>query len=97
FHRISGMDASKLVTTGIYRLSRNPQYTGLFILLLGISLIGCSFLAFLFVIAAIIAHHLYLIFLEEPYLKHIFGEEYRLYKLRIPRYIGIPKEVEKAT
>jgi hypothetical protein len=30
---------------------------------------------------------------NEPYLERVFGEGYRLYKLRTPRYIGIPKEV----
>ncbi|MEW6096675.1 MAG: isoprenylcysteine carboxylmethyltransferase family protein [bacterium] len=92
FRKMSGLEASKLITAGIYRWSRNPQYGGSFILLFGISLIGRSILAFLFVILAIIVHHLYLILLEEPYLERIFEEEYRLYKLRTPRYIGIPKE-----
>ncbi|WP_256957801.1 hypothetical protein [Thermococcus litoralis] len=28
--------------------------------------------------------------LEEPYLERIFGEEYRRYKERTPRYFGRP-------
>ena len=89
--KISGLDASKMMTTGIYKWSRNPQYIGWFIWLLGISLIGRSGLAFLLTIVLIISIHLYNIWLEEPYLEHVFGEEYRLYRLKIPRYIGIPK------
>ena len=31
------------------------------------------------------------ILLEEPYLERIFGEEFRSYKSKTPRYLGIPK------
>ena len=93
---ISGLDKSYVVKTGVYRWSRNPQYAGWFIWLLGVSFMGRSGLAFLFTIVFIIGIHLYNIGLEEPYLEQIFGEEYRLYKLSTPRYIGIPKEVGKA-
>ena len=90
--RISVLDTSKLITTGIYQYSRNPQYFGWFIYLLGISLIGRSGLAFLYTIVLIIIVHLYTIWMEEPYLEHIFGEGYLLYKLKTPRYIGIKKK-----
>lgn len=93
--KISGLDKSFLVKTGVYRWSRNPQYFGWFMWLLGVSLMGRSGLAFLFTIVFIIGIHLYNIGLEEPYLERIFGDEYRLYKLSTPRYIGIPKEAGK--
>ena len=92
--RISGLDASKLVTTGIYQWSRNPQYFGWFLGLLGISLVGRSGLAFLFTIAAIILFHFYITRIEEPYLERIFGEKYLLYKEKTPSYIGILKRKE---
>ena len=90
--RISGMESSRLLTKGIYRWSRNPQYIGWFICLLGISLMGRSGLAFLLTILLIIGIHLYNTRLEEPYLEHVFGDEYRDYKSRTARYIGIPKK-----
>ena len=89
--RMSGLDTSRLVTTGIYQWSRNPQYLGWFIWLLGISLMGRSGLAFLFTIVFIIVMHLYTIWMEEPYIERVFGEEYSLYKSRTPRYIGMSK------
>jgi protein-S-isoprenylcysteine O-methyltransferase Ste14 len=92
FRRMSGMDASKLITGGIYRHSRNPQYVGWFLSLFGISIAGRSGFALLLTIALIIGIHLYNIKLEEPYLERIFGEEYRRYKERTPRYFGMPKK-----
>ncbi len=92
FKRILGMDSSKLITSGIYRYSRNPQYAGWFLTLLGISIAGRSGLALLLTIALIIGIHLYNIKLEEPYLERIFGDEYLRYKENTPRYFGMPKK-----
>ncbi|ADT84375.1 methyltransferase family protein [Thermococcus barophilus] len=91
FKRMSGLDTSKLVTTGIYRYSRNPQNLGLLLIFLGISLAGRSLLALLLTAAFAIGFHKYVVELEEPYLERIFGEEYRRYKERTPRYFGRPK------
>ena len=89
--RISGSDTSELVTTGIYRWSRNPQYLGWFLILLGLSVIGSSGLALLYTIIGIILFHFYITQMEESYLEHIFGEKYLLYKEGTPRYFGLPK------
>ncbi len=89
FRRMSGMDSSRLITTGIYRYSRNPQYTGWFLALLGISIAGRSLLALLLSIVLIVGVHLYNVKLEEPHLERIFGEEY--YKERTPGYFGLAK------
>jgi protein-S-isoprenylcysteine O-methyltransferase Ste14 len=42
FSRVSGMEANRLITHGIYRWSRNPQNIGLGVALVGIALIGRS-------------------------------------------------------
>ncbi|NJE04697.1 isoprenylcysteine carboxylmethyltransferase family protein [Thermococcus sp. M36] len=91
FKRMSGLNTSKLVTTGIYRYSRNPQNLGLFLIFLGISLRGRSLLALLLTAVFVIGFHAYVVELEEPYLERIFGEEYRRYKERTPRYLGLPR------
>ncbi|NOZ76718.1 MAG: isoprenylcysteine carboxylmethyltransferase family protein [Euryarchaeota archaeon] len=89
--RATGQDISQLVTTGIYRRSRNPQFIGWFLVLLGISLVGRSGLAFILTAVFTIVIHLYTIWMEEPYLERIFGEEYRCYKSRTARWIGMQK------
>ena len=90
-YSISGLDTSELVTSGIYQWSRNPQYFGWFLVLLGISLVGGSGLALLYTMIAIILFHFYVTRMEEPYLEQIFGEKYLFYKERTPRYVGMPK------
>jgi len=92
--KVSGMEVSKLITTGIYYWSRNPQFLGLYFALLGISLLGRSGFAFLLTVIAIIYCHYYIVIMEEPYLERVFGEDYIVYKSRTPRYIGMPKSKE---
>lgn len=72
--RLSGMETSKLITTGIYHWSRNPQFLGFYLTLLGITLLGSSGYALLLTITAITYYH-YIINIEEPHLKHIFRRE----------------------
>ncbi|MHA1861427.1 MAG: methyltransferase family protein [Candidatus Ranarchaeia archaeon] len=86
--KISGLESSVLVTRGVYRWSRNPQFLGWYLVLIGLSLIGRSGLAFIFSLAGILLFHLYIVYLEEPYLERVFGESYRAYKAGTPRYIG---------
>jgi len=89
--RSCGQDISQLITTGIYRWSRNPQFIGCLFYLLGIALAGRSGLAFVLTGAATIVICLYTTRLAEPYLERLYGEEYRLYKSRAGRWISIPK------
>lgn len=90
--KLSGLDNSKLVTTGIYKYSRNPQYLGWFITLFGISFLGHSILSFLLTFLFIVIIHFRIIKLEEPYLSRIFGNEYELYKKSTSRYFSISKK-----
>ncbi len=87
--KISGLEVSKLITTGIYRWSRNPQFLGFYLILVGISLFSFSGYALLLTAIAIIFCHYYIVKIEEPYLVKVFGEEYIKYKLRTPRYFAI--------
>ena len=90
--KVLGMEVSKLITTGIYRWSRNPQFLGWYFLDIGIALAGLSGYALIVGIITVIFCHYYIVKLEEPFLERIFGKEYIRYKQKTPRYIGIPRQ-----
>ncbi len=77
FKRMSGLRVDKLVTTGVYRWSRNPQNVGWGFFLLGVSLIGKSFMALILVALFWLMIHIYLVYVEEERLEGTFGDDYR--------------------
>lgn len=88
----------QVITKGIYRFSRNPMYVGGFLFLLGLCIMGFSFSAaftlfvIFFIIWIVITHQT--VKKEEAFLLHKYGDDYKLFKQRIPRYIGFPKTKE---
>ncbi len=77
---------TKLKTAGIYRLSRNPIYTGLFLVCVG-SVLYCRHpLNVLAAAAAILIHHI-IILREESFLESRFGHEWTDYKKKVRRYL----------
>ncbi|MBS1270960.1 MAG: hypothetical protein MAGBODY4_00089 [Candidatus Marinimicrobia bacterium] len=86
--RMSGQDTSQLVTSGIYRLSRNPQNVGWYLGLLGIVMLGRSPLAFGLSVGFILLLHYYIVKVEEPFLKRIYGADFVQYERKTSRYWG---------
>ena len=83
------LDAGTLAVTGPYRWSRNPQYVGWFMFLLGFSLNDWSW--WCLVALTIVATYLHLLILiEEEHLIRIFGEQYAKYRRSVSRYFGRP-------
>ena len=81
-----GLEAS-LVTGGPYAVSRNPGYLGDLILVAGYTVLSDSRLAG--IVGAVAAVWFVLApFAEEPWLNERYGEAYRRYKERCPRFIG---------
>lgn len=80
-------DKTELVTTGIYRYSRNPAFLGFDLMYLGILLMYCNLLTVLFTVFAMLILHLQIL-QEEKYLAQAFGMEYQAYKNRVYRYLG---------
>jgi protein-S-isoprenylcysteine O-methyltransferase Ste14 len=81
---------SEPVTKGVYRFSRHPIYLGGFLLFLGIGIACASWLFILFAVAWMI---LWLIAVpsEEKDVSEKYGDTYREYMTKTPRWIGIPK------
>lgn len=90
FERTVGLDTATLVTSGIYRWSRNPQNVGWTLVLLGIALLGESGLAFALTVL-FWAHFVIYVRLEEQFLGASFGDKYREYMSWSHRYFGPPR------
>lgn len=79
--------ASALVTTGVYRLTRNPMYVSLFLLLLAYAIYLWSLLALVGPILFIAYITRFQIVPEERALEAKFGGEFAAYKRRVRRWI----------
>ncbi len=85
-HQTLGLKGT-LLTKGLYRLSRNPQYVAEILVYTGIVLITTSYMAL--IIGIIMALWFLLAPLtEEPWLEEQFGEQYQEYRKNVPRFIG---------
>jgi protein-S-isoprenylcysteine O-methyltransferase Ste14 len=77
-----------LVTTGLYRFTRNPMYVGVATAIFGQALWFHSRDATIYGIAMALAFHVAILIYEEPRLTRVFGQQYLDYKKRVPRWIG---------
>ena len=84
----------KVITTGLYRFTRNPTYIGIIIMQTGIGTACTSWLYLLLTLILIIMFNAVLPS-EERYLLYRFGDDYQKYKNRTPRWIGIYKSEKK--
>lgn len=75
----------KLVTTGIFSISRNPFFLSLDLYFLGVAIILPSWFFIGFTLSAFIGIH-FSILNEERFLKEVYGNEYRAYKHKTRRY-----------
>ena len=75
-----------LVTSGIYRMSRNPVYLGWLLLTAGVGVARGT--AFPLAVAGLmlVLLHWAVVVKEEEYLQRVFGEEYRRYRGAVRRW-----------
>lgn len=97
FQRMSGQRTDQLVSSGVYRWSRNPQNVGWIIFLTGVALIGKSGSALVLIALFAVFLHIYIVYVEEAFLEIIYGEAYRLYRTSTARYLGIPGDYGHAS
>lgn len=77
---------TKIVTKGVYRISRNPAFVGFDLMYLGTALAFSNIVCVIAVILLIPLFHLQILE-EEKLLPKIFGSEYLAYKERTRRYL----------
>jgi len=85
----------KPVTKGVYRISRNPIYLGMFLIFIGIGIACASWVFLLLTVTLMILIHVSVVS-EERWCLEKYGDAYREYMNRIPRWIGIPKSEKKS-
>ncbi len=76
-----------LVVKGLYRFTRNPMYVGVSSVILGQAILYASTSIAVYLLCAIGAFNLFVMFYEEPTLRRLFGEQYNEYCRRVPRWI----------
>ena len=83
-----GNPTRRLVTTGVFSVSRNPIYLGGVCVLVGIALaVNLPWVLVLLLFALVACHHV-LIAPEERYLASKFGGEYSTYAASVHRWLG---------
>lgn len=82
------------VTRGPYRISRHPIYLSAFLMYLGIGIACASWIVLLCAVLWIVFFHI-VVPTEERFLIEKYGDAYREYMNRTPRWIGISKSGTK--
>ena len=78
-------------TGGLYRFSRHPMYLTGFLMAIGISIACASWLFLVLSIASLFFANVRYAGFEERFLLQKYGDAYREYMDRTPRWMGIPK------
>ena len=79
-------NATKLITDGVYKFSRNPMYLGLLILQIGLGMLLSVIHITFFSLFTYVVLKYYVIIPEEKYLEEKFGEKYLNYKISVRRW-----------
>jgi protein-S-isoprenylcysteine O-methyltransferase Ste14 len=79
--------ARKLIINGFYSHVRNPMHIGVFLILIGESILVCSFFLTLWTLLFIAGNVIYIPLIEEQKLAERFGDKYLIYKKNVPRWI----------
>lgn len=81
-------ETERLVTSGPYRWTRNPQYVGVIAVVTGQGLLYRSPMVLAYGAALWAAFDQWIRVYEEPRLQRRFGDDYRAYTRSVPRWVG---------
>jgi protein-S-isoprenylcysteine O-methyltransferase Ste14 len=77
---------TSFVVQGFYKYCRNPMYIAVILVLLCETLFFQSLALFRYTFVAMVAFYLFVRLYEEPHLRNQFGEQYRDYWQKVPRW-----------
>ncbi len=80
-------EKQKLVVVGPYRYCRNPMISGVLFILIGEALILHSLPILIWAGCFFVINTIYFLVSEEPGLEKKFGDDYRLYKKHVSRWL----------
>ena len=89
---IASSSIDKPVTRGAYRISRHPMYLSAFLMFISVAISCASWVVFLCGALWIVIWQI-VVPTEERLLIAKYGDAYRDYMTRTPRWIGIPKKL----
>jgi len=78
--------ATRLITTGLYRFSRNPIYLGFTLIYIAAAIRTDTFASLLFLPIVLLIMNRYVITREEQHLRFVFGENYQNYCQHVGRW-----------
>lgn len=81
------LPTTKIVSTGVFRISRNPIYLGWFLVIVGAALVNASLFQIAVAVLMIGLLHWAVVLPEERYLEKTFGDEYVRYKEKVRRWL----------
>ncbi len=84
---VPGEPSTALVVTGPYALTRNPIYIGFVVAYFGLAIVLTSAWMLLLLIPVLVILQRGVVEREEAYLEGKFGEAYRKYQARVPRWL----------
>jgi protein-S-isoprenylcysteine O-methyltransferase Ste14 len=79
--------STALITSGVFRFSRNPMYLGFVLILMGIATLMGSLTPYIVVLGFAILMDIIFIRAEEQMLQSTFGEDWMEYKKKVRRWI----------
>ncbi|MBL8229160.1 MAG: isoprenylcysteine carboxylmethyltransferase family protein [Bryobacterales bacterium] len=94
---VIGEEPPGLVSSGMYRYSRNPMYVGVLMTIFGQALLFASWPVTIYGLGVFLFFRWTVVHIEEPHLRATRGAEYREYCQRVPRWIGRTKSDKAQT
>ena len=86
-----GKQVTGLQQSGLYQYTRNPQIVSYFFVVAGYALLWPSWSGVVWVAIYMFIAHM-MVRTEEEHLSRIYGDDYKQFCERTPKYIGIPRK-----
>jgi protein-S-isoprenylcysteine O-methyltransferase Ste14 len=83
--------SNSLITEGMFSVSRNPMYVGMFFLLLGMGICFGNIFSILTAGWFVVMIHFFCIPIEEKMMENTFGQVYLDYKQKVRRWLFTKK------